>query len=97
MAEMVIDKKPLTKRQRQILALIRDIGPAQFYGGTRRFIWGALKDGGVYIKAYMEPEIFLERRGFIAVAPSNRPGRWYALTEAGRVRAAKLKPVKGIC
>ncbi len=88
------DRSNLSKRQRQILALMRDHGPAQFFGLTRQFYWRVSEDG-LLIKAYQSPEYFLRCRGLIARVQSNRPGIWYALTGDGRRRAGALDPPAG--
>lgn len=80
----------LTKRQRQILILMRQHGPAKFAGGTRGFYWRVLPYG-VAIQAYMDPELFLKNRGLLTITPVNAPGTWYRLTEEGERRATRLK------
>lgn len=77
----------LTKRQRQILALMHRFGAAQFTGLTRSFSWFE-NDVGVSIRAYQSPEFFLKARGLIAETPTNLPGAWYRLTPEGERRAA---------
>jgi len=84
------DTKPLTRRQRQILALMADNdGSAAFAGGTRDFRWFN-SDYGLVIQAYQEPEFFLRSRGLIRRIESNAPGRWYRLTDDGERRAKNV-------
>jgi len=79
----------LTRRQRQILELMHKHGPAKFHGGTRGFHWRVL-EYGVAIQAYQDPEMYLARRGLIAEAPMNVPGKWFRLTADGADLAAKV-------
>lgn len=87
--------RPLRKRQRQILWLMREAdGPAHFSGGTRGFHYATLNSdhpGALAIQAYQDPEIWLEHRGLIERVQMNVPGRWYRLTEEGAARAARIK------
>jgi hypothetical protein len=90
-----MDKKPLTLRQRQILFLMREAdGPTMITGGTRQFLWGKLDGdhpGALLIQAYMEPDLWLHRRGLIEIVAMNVPGRWYRLTEDGLRRANTIE------
>lgn len=85
----------LTRRQRQILWLMRTFdGPTYFSGGTRKFYWHELDHGhpgALIVQAYQDPEMWLEHRGLIVQTPMNVPGRWYRLTEQGSAIAGKLK------
>ena len=84
----------LTPRQKQILQLMSDLDDldaARFMGGTRGFSVATVRDGGLVIRCYQEPELWLEGRGLIAAVRSNRPGRWYRLTEAGRTAAGRIR------
>ena len=91
----MVDTKPLTLRQRQILFLMRQVdGPTMIYGGTRGFHWRKLDHdhpGGLLIQAYMEPDLWLRRRGLIEQVSMNVPGVWYRLTREGDRRASKIK------
>lgn len=79
----------LSRRQRQILYLMLEHGPAQFCGYTRKFYWQVFETGLV-IQAYQTPEYFLCHRGLIARYDSN-VGVKYVLTETGREVAASIK------
>lgn len=89
-----MDRKPLTRRQRQILFLMREAdGPVMITGGTRRFYWGRPTGdhpGALVIKAYQDPDLWLRHRGLIEAVPMNAPGTWYRLTEDGQRRAATI-------
>lgn len=86
-----MDNKPLSKRQRQILALMKmHDGLAAFPGNTREF-FHYISDFGLVIKAYQTPEYFLKNRGLIATTQTNAPGQWYRLTAEGECRAKLLK------
>ena len=88
------DRKPLTRRQRQILYLMREAdGPVMITGGTRGFYWGRPKEdhpATLVIHAYQDPDLWLRRRGLIEVVPQNAPGTFYRLTEQGAARAAAI-------
>lgn len=82
----------LSRRQRQILLLMREHGAAMFFGLTREFFWH-VSTHGLIIKAYQQPEYFLARRKLIEkIEGSNKPGTWYKLTMLGNVVAARLQP-----
>jgi hypothetical protein len=85
-----MDNKALSKRQRQILALMKVHGSAAFFGDTRDFMhW--VSNHGLIIKAYQSPEYFLKNRGLIERVESNSPGRWYRMTPDGARRAATIR------
>lgn len=87
-------KATITKRQAQILYLLREYGSAIFIGGTRRFDWFQHPTGGVVIRCYQGPEYFLKHRGLISPRASNAPGHWYALSEAGAALAARIRKLR---
>ena len=80
----------LSKRQRQILLLMRQHGNALFAGLTRKFSW-SMTEHGLCIRCYQYPQHFLKARGLIEVVSTNHPGTWYRLTDDGRRRAARLQ------
>jgi predicted transcriptional regulator len=47
------------------------------------------KGGGFWIRAYSNPQYFLERRGLIEKQERDVPGTWYRLTETGRAAIEK--------
>lgn len=82
----------LSRRQRQILALMRDHGRANFLGFTREFYWRVSTQGGVVIWAYQRPEYFLAARRLIEKIPdpTKESRLWYRLTPAGAKAAVNL-------
>ncbi len=82
--------KSLTKRQRQILALMLMHGTTRFFGGTRLFKYTNAYEDGFTITAYQDPELFLERRGLIERVERNASGRWYKLTASGHAAACRV-------
>lgn len=81
-----------SRRQRQILFLMKQHGRANFRGGTRSFGYQPHTEGGILIWAYQSPEWFLEQRKMIEkTPPGNTPGTWYRLTETGATEAATIK------
>lgn len=87
------DRGNLTPIQRKCLVILRERGPTRFSGQTRDFEVGDC-EGGSAIRAYMDPELFLARRGLIEEHPSNYPGRWFRLTEEGAQRASRINASK---
>jgi hypothetical protein len=90
-----LDRKPLTRTQRKILWLMREHGegPVMIAGGTRDFYWARPREdhpASLIIHAYMDPDLFLRRRGLIEEVQQNAPGRFYRLTDHGAARAAAL-------
>jgi hypothetical protein len=78
----------LTIMQRRILgAMVEDsLGFAAFTGERSRVDgFGILpaKHGGIIVRAYGTPEIFLRQRGLIEPCERNVPGRWYRMTTTG--------------
>lgn len=89
------DRKPLTQTQRKVLWIMRenDHGPVMITGGTRGFHTRTPREdhpAAKIIYAYMDPDLFLRRRGLIEQVPQNAPGRFYRLTEDGKRRARAL-------
>jgi len=79
----------LSKRQRQILALMKEHGSAMFPGNTRSF-GHYVSERGLIIWAYQSPEWFLKNRGLIEKVEANAPGIWYRLTPEGQRVAASI-------
>ncbi len=83
----------LTKRQREIISLMEAAdGPVMFRGETRRFFISLVDDhpAALIIRAYQDPELFLERRGLIVKVPMNAPGTFYRLSDAGNAVARRM-------
>lgn len=79
----------LTAMQRAILRAMAgdELGLAAFTGEKSRVLgFGAFKarDGGLVIRAYGTPAVFLEQRKLIERHDRNVPGAWYRITDAGR-------------
>jgi hypothetical protein len=85
-------QRQLSKRQRQVLALMRDRGPVRFAGRTRGFVWYYGMGGIIIVRAYQRPEYFLKARGLIEEYPITPRGvaPRYRLTDIGRERAKRI-------
>jgi len=88
----------LSKRQKQILRLMRDHDcPTIFSGGSRSFGWRLVEGDNplLVIRAYMSPEYFLARRGLIQPHANNARFQ-YVLTKRGRGVTAWLPKYEDI-
>lgn len=81
-------REKLTEQQFCILdGMQANDGVAAFNGeNSRRIGFGLIpaKHGGIIVRAYGLPELFLKSRGLIDRCERNVPGTWFRITDKGR-------------
>ena len=77
----------LTPTQKKILRAMRDAGGIAAFTGdsARKHGFGVFpaKHGGVVVRCYGTPEVFLKQRGFIHPIEREAPGYWFVITDKG--------------